>query len=40
MKEVTVKVRLKGEDDIQRETLRLMLVKAGGGWKVINVSYD
>ena len=40
VKEVTVKVRLKGEDDIQRETLRLMLVKAGGGWKVINVSYD
>ena len=40
MKEVTVKVRLKGEDDIQRETLHLMLVKAGGGWKVINVSYD
>lgn len=34
-KEITVKIRLKGEDDIERETLTLTLVKVGG-WKVFS----
>ena len=35
--EATVKVKLKGEDGKENETLTIYLAKIGGSWKVLNV---
>lgn len=38
--QVTVKVKIKGEEDTDRVTYKVTLVKAGGGWKVLDYEGD
>lgn len=40
VKEVTVKVKLKGEDQTKRVTMDMCLVKTGGSWKVLTCDMD
>lgn len=40
VKEVTVKVKLKGEDQTKRVTMDMCLVKTGGFWKVLTCDMD
>lgn len=40
VKEVTVKVKLKGEEQTERVTMDMCMVKTGGSWKVLTCDMD